>query len=357
MRYRSRISSTAHNCPPAIAPLLSPLLAVVTLLGTSVAAWADAPRVQFDVAPTVGCRDVTPPEFAQINPDERLVEARFQISALMHLGNQDDLIEFLYVIDSPERTMQVEDYLPKTTLSTDVVGSMGIDRRDENTTTNGIKLEGEVADYLSGDLTRARTKTKGERVQYERLPPLELLSASGTMSRGAAAYFKLKPSQRTSLEGSKEFVLILRVPATWRGDYVRLRCDAIGYDRGVVRHLDETKHCGRGEFFVALYAEGDLQAKQAAAHMVESERSFRETVNASRKAISENRYKTPVHRLGSFLNVTQPDIPGAWFENILRNPAENDLQRYARHLPEDVRQTAQQYQTAKSKLHKLNGRL
>ena len=320
-------------------------------------ALADAPRVQFDVAQTVSCRDVTPPSFAEIHPDERLVEATFQISALMHLGNQDDLIEFLYVVDSPERTMQVEDYLPKTTLSTDVVGSIGIDERKENTLTNGIKLDGEVSDYLKANVSRARTKTNGERVQYERLPPLELLSASGTMNRGAAAYFKLKPSPRTSLEGSKDFVLVLRVPAAWRGDYVRVRCDAVGYDRGMVRHFDETKHVGRGEFYVALYAEGDLEAKQAAHHVVESEQAFRATVLARQKAIADHRYKTPVHKLGSFFKVSEPDLPDAWFQNILRNPAENDLQRYARHLPDDVRNSAEQYQSAKKKLHKLNGRL
>ena len=320
-------------------------------------ALADAPRVHFDVAPTVGCRDVTPPSFSQINPDERLVEARFQISALMRAGDEKDLVEFLYVIESPQRTMMVEDYLPKTTLSTDVVGSVGVDRRDEFTRSTGVQLEGDFSDYLKGDLSRAKTKTNGERVQYERLPELELLSASGTMNRSAAAYFKLKPSPRTSLEGAKEFVLILRVPASWRGDYVRLQCDALGRERGVVRHLDETKHVGRGEFHVALYAEGDIQAKQAAQAVVDSERAFRAIVAANHKAISNKRYSNPVHKLGSFFSVVEPKLPDAWFQNILRNPAENELARYARHLPDNVRQSAEQYQNAKNKLHKLNGHL
>jgi hypothetical protein len=209
---------------------------------------------------------------------------------------------------------------------------------------------------VKANLTRARTKTNGERIQYERLPPLELLSASGTMHRGAAAYFKLKPSPRTSLEGSKDFVLILRVPAAWRGDFVRLQCDAIGYDRGVVRHLDESKHVGRGEFYVALYAEGDLQAKQAATQVVDCERYFREMVAASQQAIQNKRFPTPVHKLGSFLSVSQPQIPDEWFQNILRNPAEDELQRYARHLPAGVRQSAEQYRLAKNKLQQLNGR-
>jgi len=339
------------KCPYAITALL-----LISFTGRSESR-ADAPRVQFDVAPTVGCRDVTPPSFSQVNPDERLIEARFQISALMHAGNESDLVEFLYVIDSPKRTMQVEDYMPKTTLSTDVVGSMGIDRRNEDTLSNGLKLDGDVSDYLKANITRARTKTNGQRVQYERLPPLELLSASGTMNRGAAAYFKLKPSPRTSLEGAKEFVLIFRVPTAWRGDYVRLQCNAIGYDRGVVRHLDETERVGRGEFYIALYAEGDVPAKQAALNVVRSERNFREAVTTRREAIKDKRYKTPVHKLGSLLSVVEPKLPECWFQQILHNPAEHDLAGYARHLPDDVREAAEQYQAAKDKLHRLNGRL
>ncbi len=343
-------AGAASKCPFAIGAVLS-----LVALAFAQPASADAPQVQFDVAPMVACRDVTPPEFSQINPDERLIEARFQISALLRGGNENDLTEFLYLIDSPQRSMAVEDYLPKTTLATDVVGSVGIDRRDEDSVTNGIKVDGDASTYLKANFTRARTKTNGERVQYERLPPLELLSASGTMSRGAAAYFKLKPSPRTSLEGAKDFVLILRVPALWRGDYVRLRCDAVGYDRGVVRQFDESKHCGRGEFYVALYAEGDLPAKQAAAAVVDTERHFRMTVSQSRQAIGEKRYPTPVHRLGSLLSVSEPKIPDAWFQDILRNPAENNLARYERHLPEGVRESAKRYQTAQKKLRKLNG--
>ena len=111
------------------------------------------------------------------------------------------------------------------------------------------------------------------------------------------------------------------------------------------------------EQLMARYAEGDLQAKQTAANVIESERHFRQVVASSHKAIRDKRYATPVHKFGSLFSIVEPKLPDAWFRNILRNPAENDLGRYARHLPAHVRQSAEQYQTAKSELHKLNGRL
>jgi hypothetical protein len=319
-------------------------------------ALADAPLVQFDVAPMVGCRDVTTASFTQANPDERLIEARFLISSLIQRGEEKDLTEFIYFIDSPLQTMLVEDYLPKTTLATDVVGSIGIEERNDRTRTFGLSGVGAITSEIKLTANANSATTAGERTQYERLPPLELLSASGTMRRGTAAYFKLKPSPRTSLEGSKEFVLILRVPAKWRGDYVRITCSALGTDRGMVRPLDEEVKCGRGEFFVALYAEGDMEAKAIATAHVDRERDFRATVSASQKLIHKQQARGPAHKLGQWLSIVEPAPPDAWFETILRNPAGENVDRYAKQLPANVRMAATSYQKSRQNLQKLSGR-
>ncbi|MCA9268794.1 MAG: hypothetical protein KDA41_10005, partial [Planctomycetales bacterium] len=209
------------------------------MLVGAAAARADAPHVAFDVAPTVACRDVTPPEFAELHPDERLIEAPLAISSLLENGQESDLVEFLYVVDSPSQSMRVEDYLPKTTLATDVVGSIGVERHKDDSRTLGLNVAGDVSNHLKATATGNATHSRAEKTVYERMPPLELLSASGTMQRGAAAYFKLKPSPRTSLEGAKEFLLVLRVPATWRGDFIRVQCDALGRRRALVHQFDE----------------------------------------------------------------------------------------------------------------------
>ena len=51
---------------------------------------AGFPSVQFDVAPTIECRDVTPAKFTTANPDERLVEvtdARVSVVLLTTAGS------------------------------------------------------------------------------------------------------------------------------------------------------------------------------------------------------------------------------------------------------------------------------
>ncbi|MCA9271265.1 MAG: hypothetical protein KDA41_22435, partial [Planctomycetales bacterium] len=62
------------------------------------------------------------------------------------------------------------------------------------------------------------------------------------------------------------------------------------------------------------------------------------------------------HRVGAMLSLVEPQIPDDWFDEILRSPSHDALARYARHLPDDVRQAAAQHQAAQIKLQKLNGR-
>jgi hypothetical protein len=148
---------------------------------------------------------------------------------------------------------------------------------------------------------------------------------------------------------------VLRVPAKWRGDYVRITCSALGTERGMVRHLDEEVKCGRGEFFVALYAEGDMEAKAIAAAHVDRERDFRVTVGASQKLIRQQQSQGAARKFGQWLNVVEPAPPDAWFETILRNPAGENVARYAKQMPANVRMAATSYSKSRQQLQKLSG--
>ncbi|MCO6454853.1 MAG: hypothetical protein J5I93_06100, partial [Pirellulaceae bacterium] len=196
-------------------------------LGTgSVWARGELPQVRFDVAYTIGCRDVTPEEFAEQNPGERLVEARFQVSTFFEGRDADGLVEFLYVVDSPRKTLSVVDYEPKTTLESQYAGHIGHEKKQEKSLTLGLGLSGTAQQIVNADASAGAQNKSFNTVRYDLLPPLELLAASGTIQRGSGVYFKLKPSPRTTLEGAKEFVLRLRVPSTWRADYLHLTCRA-----------------------------------------------------------------------------------------------------------------------------------
>jgi hypothetical protein len=105
------------------------------------------------------------------------------------------------------------------------------------------------------------------------LPPLETVAASGTMQRGGAMFFKLKATPRNPLEGTREYSLVLGVPANWRADYLRIRCEAEGIRRGMFTSLDERLVCGQRDFVVALHLEGDEEARRIAENFARREAS------------------------------------------------------------------------------------
>src|SRR5436189_2977143 len=78
---------------------------------------AGSPRVEFDVATSVACRDVTTLEFAAAFPGERLMQATFSISSLVRRGREGDLVEFFYRIESPNGTLRIVDHLPRQELT------------------------------------------------------------------------------------------------------------------------------------------------------------------------------------------------------------------------------------------------
>jgi hypothetical protein len=224
----------------------------------------EPPRVHFDMPFTIACRDVTPRDFAAAYPNQRLVEARFEISSLLLAGKEQDLTQIFVRIDSPERTVSVVDYLPKTLHESRLASPIGISKTDERNASIGINVAGkyEILTTLAANAGLGQKTTSC--VKYDLLPPLETVAASGTLLRGAGVFFKLKGSERRLLEGASEFALVLKVDRDWRTDHVRVLCTADGVQRGFVSSLDQSIRAGQREFAVALYLEGDEAARLTA---------------------------------------------------------------------------------------------
>ncbi len=314
---------------------------------------ADAPHVRFDVSYVVACRDVTPPEFAAMNPGERLVEAAFHISSLLNRGSEGDLSQLFFQIESPEKTVRVVDHLPRTELFTPYAGTIAVEKRTESGASIGLSARPNL-EVVSLDASAQASTKRGSNIRYEMLPPQELLAASGTVDRERGVYFKLKPSSQTSLEGSRQFIVLFRVPAVWRGDVVHVHCRAEGIRRGLWRSLDTRESCGGGSFLVTLYTEGDEAARRTVANLVRCEERLREQLVEHRAEVIRGMQDSRVPGYATLRNLMEADQPRDLFTWVVSDERSvNELSR----LPEPVGKTLRELRYAVRWVRELNGSL
>lgn len=311
-------------------------------------------QVLFDMDPVIACRDVTPDDFRTANPDERLLEASLQISSLLRGGSESDLIEMFYRFESLDQSIRIADYSPRTTLEGRTAGNVSIENKREGTNHAGLAItapfEWPVKVSGSGDIGEKGSHT----VRYELAPKMLPVAASGTIRHGYGVFFKLKPSRGASLEGAKPFTLILRVPIQWRGGSLRLVCRATGIQRSVVRSLDETQVCGSRLFNLALFLDGDGEAKSAAEALAKAEQQLLVSISANRREIERRFYPTIVHKVGSLLDVVKPPVPEDWTAQILYGGDNAQIETISPHMPLPVQRAMSKYAIARREFRGLS---
>ncbi|MGL5097415.1 MAG: hypothetical protein ACRDD1_17645, partial [Planctomycetia bacterium] len=205
------------------------------------------------------CRDVTPPCSAQQFPDRRIIEAVVRISPrIANDGKEADVKEIVYEFTNAADRYRIRDYAPQTQTATDVQGSIMV---VESTEENG---RGEVGyKLLPGAAFSLEAETmRKANVKLERLPPRQVLVASGILRRGHGVFFKIRRSSQTTLEEKREFSFLFEAPADWRSDVFTLRCEATAYDRGLTRFLDREIKAGAGSFSIGFHFENDVEAEK-----------------------------------------------------------------------------------------------
>src|SRR5690606_20732202 len=141
------------------------------------------------------------PEFAARNSLEKLIEAEFRVSVLIWQGSEHQIEELLFVLSSPQRRLRIVDFWPRTESITDIVGP--IERNESHDSTRSLEaaLRGSVSagqagvnGQLTPSLGAGQTRHEGVKETYKKLPPKQLLLASGTLEGDSSVFFKLKPS-------------------------------------------------------------------------------------------------------------------------------------------------------------------
>jgi len=263
---------------------------------------AEETGTRLDVETLVAANDVTTPESLAADPWGRLLEARFRVSLLNSPASGREIVEFVTRLESPSRTAQVVDYLPRTTMSSDVAGSMQAQRRDHSSRWLDFQLQG-FAPWLAagparGSIRGAADAASLTETRWEQLPPQEWRVASGVSNGGFGAYFKLRGDARSTLEGGHEFTLMLRVPRVWRGDWLSARCEAFAREPSLMPGGESRRLAASRRFLVVVYSAQDPGAREAAEGVLRTEQRLR-------RAIAER--SQPLKTVDSLISGPLPD--------------------------------------------------
>src|SRR3954470_9648946 len=218
--------ATVLRCASSFMPLLLPVNALA------------GPTVEFDVAPTAECRDITPTERIKQFPNQRLIEVTLPVSVRFRGVSMDEVDELAIEVNGASAGLRVYDFAPATQLFTDVSHEI------ETTTTlkKARSLDGSLggtipipgADavaHLTPTISAGMAGCNTETEKSSRLPPKHAVVISGTSSAGRGVFFKLKRYSQTSLEGSHELTVTFVAPRVWRWSEIRVDCAARGDQR------------------------------------------------------------------------------------------------------------------------------
>lgn len=258
---------------------LSVLISCVASLIAASEALADEPGTRLEMETLVAASDVSTPESLAADPWGRWVEARFRVTLLNSPASGREVVELVTQLESPARTAQVVDYSPRTTMSTDVAGSVHAQRRDHSSRWLDFQLHG-FAPWLAAGPARGTIRGAADaasltETRWEQLPPREWRVASGVSNGGFGAYFKLRGDARSTLEGGHELTLTMRVPRAWRGDWLSVRCDAYAREPSLVPGSETRRRVASQRFLVVVYAAQDPGAREAAVAVLRTEQRLR----------------------------------------------------------------------------------
>ena len=239
------------------------------------AALAGSPQVAFDFGSIAECVDVTPTDSEAIYPGEKIVELKLRVSVHLLSGNIGDVEEVRIEVGDSDNRMRVHSFAPGTLLTSHLSQDIEWSKTTEETNTFGASLGGELPTPVGGLIAHVTPTISGGTSNREkitekqvRVAPKFAVVASGTISQEHGVFFKLRSSPQNSLEGTHELTVRFIVPENWRGDSVRVCCQATGTEKVLWMKQQTTwAHTCSG---VALYLAGDARARQAAIRFVDS---------------------------------------------------------------------------------------
>ena len=296
--------------------------------------------IQFDVPALVAAKRITTDAPAGLSHP---IEIRLPVSLNIDDGDRLEIDQLEIEIAWIRRRWPVVDYSPQTALHSEIVGTVKVEQRQDQTSGAGLNLTSGYFEMISGGGNVQHSRSRGETVRFEKTPPHQVLVSAGTIQRGTGVRFRLHPSATTALEGSHELVMTFSVPDDWRSGLLKVSCRAEGRRKILGAFSEDVEH---GEAFtVPVYRADDPRSFQEAMKLVEAEQELREAWNRYLRqlAVADSNWFGTSSRWPT-------DLPESWVWLLIQSGSDRWLETYARKLPGPVHARARQYVAARNRL-------
>lgn len=324
---------------------------VVLLVSSSLPALiAGEPKIEFDAPAFAGVREnlVQPiygpalPTTFPVVSNEKTIEILLPISSVIDSRNRGNIEEFRFDVSWVRSVYPIVEFGPKTQTVSDVDGLLTVEENAEKNSKASFNLTAKPLDLGTGNLTADIGGRNSERLSYHRIPQHEILVASGTIDRGTGAFFRFHASKTETLEGSRNLLLMYRVPESWRNGILKVECRATGKRR--VGFWDEPFESGRS-FVVPLFIEGDSVGQQRAIELVRAEQSLRKSWQQFQHQLQKTKSRFPFG-----LAQSQSQLPQDWPHLLIQSGDDEYLSHYQDFLTKDLAVAAGKFVQARSSL-------
>ena len=232
-------------------------------------ALAGQPSLAFDFGQTAKCRVVMQEQNDTLAHNQKLVELQLRVSVHLLAGNIRDVEEVRIELTDCDSRIRVDSFLPITRLESRLSQDIVWTETTEKGKSLSASLGGEAALPMGDVVAQVLPSVKGgltnRKVLVEtqvRRAPRYAVVTSGTIAQEHGVFFKLRASPQSTLEGSHALTVRFVVPKNWRGDALRVCCQATGQEKFLWSSQQATwSHtCSP----LAIYLAGDREARFAA---------------------------------------------------------------------------------------------
>lgn len=238
-----------------------------------------ADGVRFDVPQWVEAVSVSD---GLVGEEDRLVAIDLGVSIIVDSLAAIRVDQLVIEVTPRGGSTSVADYAPRTELASDYAGDIEVLRGEESTRSISFGADATYPPMAIANLTGSLNEKNAASYKYNRIAPMHLIAASGTVSRGRGVYFKFRSTDRQIIEGDRLLQITLRVPADWRGELLDVLIMADRYPSGWASGLSSLTgmpakpvRMGAGRFSVAAFPAEDREARQLARRMVDAEAEMR----------------------------------------------------------------------------------